>query len=67
MFLTPAQNAEAIYHGSVRISSNNSVRKQESIYVLHHLRCVLQLHLMRRANVRRDDVHIAESVGAPLE
>lgn len=64
--LTPAEDAEAVDHGSVGVRAHYTVRVNETLAFLHHARQVLQINLMHCANVWRNHGHVLKRSGTPL-
>ena len=60
MLFTPAQDAQAVDHGGVRIGSHDAVGVDVTVAELDHSGQILHIHLVDRANVRGNDVHILE-------
>lgn len=65
--LTPAQDAQTIDHGGVRVGAHQTVRIQEPILVKHHAGQVLQVDLVNDSWTRRNNSHVSEGFGAPLQ
>ena len=67
----PAQHAESVDHGGVRIRSEHRIRKHIRVPVdlalHHHARQMLQIHLMHDTGVRRHDLEVVERFLAPAQ
>ena len=67
----PAQHAQAVDHGSVRIGAHQRVRISNQLAVNfgreHHASQVFQIHLVADAHSRRHSREVAEGRLAPLE
>lgn len=63
---TPAQDAQAVDHSSVRVCSHHAVRVDEAIAELDHSGQILQVHLVDCADLWRNHVHILKSFRTPL-
>lgn len=64
--LTPAEDAQAVDHGGVRVGSHHTVGVDEALADLHHSGQVLQVDLVDGTHLRRNHVHVLESLRAPL-
>ena len=64
---TPAEDAEAVDHGRVRVGADESVRKGPAVPLLDDAREVLQVDLVDDAGVRRDDTQVVEGLLAPAQ
>ncbi len=67
----PAENAEAVDHGGVRVGADERIREREALAVLRFAeddaREVFEIHLMADARVGRDDFEVAKTLLAPAE
>lgn len=63
---TPAEDAQTVDHGGVRVGAHQAVRVEEPVVVEHHPGQVLQVDLVNDPRSRRDDPHVPEGFGAPL-
>ena len=64
--LTPSQYPQSVDHGGVGVGAHNAVGVHQAVADVDHATQVLQVHLVNRAHVRRDHVHVLERFGAPL-
>ena len=69
---TPTQNSKAVYHGCVRISSDECIRIRDFNTVLifvgpDSLRQILEVHLMTDACARRNNAEVVKRFLAPLK
>jgi len=65
--LTPAQYAQSVDHGGVRVGAHHAVGVHQAVGPdVDHAAQLLQVDLVHGAHLRRDHVHVAERFGAPL-
>ena len=63
----PADNAETVDHGRVRIGADQRVGVKDIVFAQHALRQILQVDLMDDPNPRRDDREPVKGLHSPLE
>lgn len=63
---TPAQDAQSVDHGGVRVCSHYTVWVDGAAADLNHPGQILQVHLVDSTNVRRNHVHILKCFRTPL-
>src|SRR5947209_931835 len=64
---TPADDAEAVDHGGMRISADERVRIINALFFEHALGEVFEVDLVNDADARRHDFEAVESLRAPFE
>ena len=63
----PANDAQAVDHGGVRIRAHQGIRVEGAILFQHALGEVLEVHLMHDADARRHHLERVEGLLAPLQ
>jgi len=63
---TPAEDAQAVDHGGVRVGSHHAVGVDQTVADLHHPGQILQIHLVDCTDVRRNHVHVLKCFWTPL-
>ena len=63
----PADDAEAVDHGGVRVGADERIRVVNAVFLQHALREVLQIHLVHDANARRYYAESFEGLLAPFQ
>ena len=61
----PAEHAQAVDHGGVRVGADERVRVRPAVAGHHHAREVLQVDLVHDAGARRHDLELVEGALAP--
>ena len=61
----PAEHAQAVDHGGVRVGADERVRVRPAVAGHHHAREVLEVDLVHDAGARRHDLELVEGALAP--
>ena len=63
----PAEHADAVDHGGVRVGADAAVRVGDPVTLHHHARQVLDVDLVHDAGARRDDLELVERGLTPAQ
>jgi hypothetical protein len=63
----PADDADAVDHGEVRIRADQRVGVVHAVLLLHAARQILKIDLVHDADARRHDLHRVERLHAPFQ
>ena len=65
--LTPADDAQTVDHGRVRVCSNETVGIDETVHVEDDATETFQVHLVDDAGTRRHDQDVLQCLRSPLK
>src|SRR5690606_34573481 len=63
----PAEHAQAVDHGGVRVGADDGIGIGVAVVVEHYAGQVLDVHLVHDAGVRRHDLEVVEGLLAPAQ